>query len=120
MAVYDAINGKDGIAFYSSPNFKKWSAEGRIDGFYECPDLFELPVVGRPGESRWVIYSGDGQYLVGQFDGHAFTPESKAKKRVWYGNFYAGQTFSNARKAGVSRSAGRTMCRFPTCRSTSR
>jgi fructan beta-fructosidase len=95
LAVYDSQAGKDGIAFLSSPNFKTWTAEGRIDGFFECPDLFELPVIGRPGESRWVISSGDGEYRIGQFDGHTFRPETIRKDRVWYGDFYAAQTFSN-------------------------
>jgi sucrose-6-phosphate hydrolase SacC (GH32 family) len=33
--------------------------------------------------------------LLGQFDGRKFTPDSKEKQRVWYGNFYAAQTFSD-------------------------
>jgi fructan beta-fructosidase len=95
LAVYDSQAGHDGIAFLSSPDFKTWTAEGRIDGFFECPDLFEMPVIGRPGESRWVIYSGDGEYRIGRFDGHTFRPETSRKERVWYGDFYAAQTFSN-------------------------
>jgi fructan beta-fructosidase len=98
MAVYDARDGKDGIAFHSSADLKAWRPEGRIDEFYECPDLFELPVAGRPAESRWVLYAGDGQYLLGRFDGHGFNREgpSQEKHRVWYGDFYAAQTFSDA------------------------
>ncbi|WP_165230187.1 glycoside hydrolase family 32 protein [Aquisphaera insulae] len=95
MAVYDAITGHEGIAFHSSANLRAWKLEGRLDGFFECPDLFELPIEGHPGESRWVIYGGDGAYLVGRFDGREFTPETTEKRRVWYGDFYAGQTFSN-------------------------
>jgi fructan beta-fructosidase len=96
MAVYDEKDGKKWIAFHSSPDFKTWKAEGRIEGFYECPDLFEIPVSGQPGKSRWVIYAADGEYLVGRFDGHDFKPESPAKRRVWYGNFYAAQSYSNS------------------------
>ena len=95
MAVYDEFEGKQWIAFYSSPDLKKWSFESRIEGFFECPDLFELPVSGKPGESRWVLYAADGAYVLGQFDGKKFTPDSKQKQRVWYGNFYAAQTFSD-------------------------
>src|ERR1019366_3105133 len=50
MAVYDERDGKQWIAFHSSPDLKTWKAEGRIEGFFECPDLFELPVAGRTGE----------------------------------------------------------------------
>ena len=46
MAVYDELDGKRWIAFYTSPDLKQWKFESRIEGFYECPDLFELPVNG--------------------------------------------------------------------------
>jgi fructan beta-fructosidase len=95
MAVYDEFDGKQWIAFYSSPDLKQWSVESRIEGFFECPDLFELPVSGKPGESRWVLYAADGAYSLGLFDGKKFTPDSKQKQRVWYGNFYAAQTFND-------------------------
>jgi fructan beta-fructosidase len=96
MAVYDEFEGKQWIAFHSSPDLKNWTFDSRIEGFFECPDLFELAVTGRPGQSRWVLYGGDGAYLLGQFDGRKFTPDSTKKERVWFGNFYAAQTFSDS------------------------
>jgi fructan beta-fructosidase len=95
MAVYDEFEGKQWIAFHSSPDLKAWTFESRIEGFFECPDLFELAVAGQPGRSRWALYGGDGAYLLGQFDGKKFTPDSITKERTWYGNFYAAQTFSD-------------------------
>ncbi len=94
MAVYDEEDGQ-AIAFHSSPDLKSWTYESRIKGFYECPDLFALPVDGKPDESRWVLYAADGQYMIGAFDGHVFTPESNRKQPLWHGDFYAAQTFSN-------------------------
>jgi fructan beta-fructosidase len=94
MAVYDEADGKRGIAFHTSPDLKAWQFRSRIDGFYECPDLFELPVDGDAGKTKWVLYSGDAKYVLGTFDGRAFTVES-GKHQLWYGNFYAAQTFSN-------------------------
>ena len=95
MAVYDDFQGKQWIAFYSSPDLEAWTFESRIEGFFECPDLFELPIAGKTGDSRWVLYAADGAYVLGFFDGKKFTPESKQKRKVWYGNFYAAQTFSD-------------------------
>ncbi|MBS0263480.1 MAG: glycoside hydrolase family 32 protein, partial [Planctomycetes bacterium] len=95
MAVYDESAGKQWIAFYSSPDLKAWTFHSRIEGFFECPDLFELPVAGTDHERRWVLYGADGKYRLGRFDGRAFTPETE-KLQVWYGNFYAAQTYSNA------------------------
>ena len=34
MAVYDEFESKQWIAFYSSPDLKKWSFESRIEGFF--------------------------------------------------------------------------------------
>jgi fructan beta-fructosidase len=93
MAVYDEHEGKQWIAFYTSADLKKWEFRSRIEGFFECPDLFELPVDGGD-KKKWVLYAADGKYLVGDFDGKAFTKES-GKHQLWYGNFYAAQTFSN-------------------------
>jgi len=96
MAVYDEAGGKRAIAFHSSPDLKIWTYESRIDGFYECPDLFELPVEGEPGRTLWVLSAADGEYLLGRFDGHEFAPEAGGKLRNRFGHFYAAQTFSDA------------------------
>ncbi len=98
MAVYDEEGGRRDIAFYSSPDLKAWTFESRIGGFYECPDLFELPVEGTPGKTFWVLSAADGAYLLGEFDGKTFRPEPGDKKKTWHGNFYAAQTFSDEPK----------------------
>jgi fructan beta-fructosidase len=95
MAVYDEYQGKQWIAFYSSSDLKRWQLQSRIEGFFECPELFEIPLEGEKGATRWVLYAADGKYLLGHFDGKAFTRES-GKHELWHGNFYASQTFSNA------------------------
>jgi fructan beta-fructosidase len=95
MAVYDEENDGRAIAIYTSPDLKQWTYRSRIDGFFECPDLFELPVRGRPGETRWVLSAADGEYVLGRFDGERFAKKS-GKHRVWYGDAYAAQTFSDA------------------------
>ena len=99
MAVYDEIsekNEKGGIAFYTSPDLKHWRRQSRIDGYFECPELFEMPVDGRADDMRWVVYAGDGDYAIGQFDGKTFTLAHEGKTKFSYGNcFYASQTFSD-------------------------
>jgi fructan beta-fructosidase len=95
MAVYDESDGKQWIAFYASPDLKKWEYQSRIEGYFECPDLFELPVEGGDAK-KWLLYSGDAKYMTGEFDGKTFTPDAKEKRQLWYGDFYAAQTYSNA------------------------
>ena len=94
MAVYDESGGKRWIAFHSSPDLKRWTFESRIEGFFECPDLFELPVDGSETEPCGCS-AADGEYMLGQFDGHGSLRHPQDKLQLWYGNFYAAQTFSD-------------------------
>jgi fructan beta-fructosidase len=95
MALYHEEDGKRWIAFYTSENLKDWTYQSKIDGFFECPEIFELKVDENPAKSKWVVYSGDGSYVVGSFDGKEFKKES-SKYPNNYGNcFYASQTYNN-------------------------
>lgn len=96
MAVYDESEGKQWIAFYISPDLKKWTFTSKIEGYYECPELFSLKAGGE-GPEKWILYAADGEYVIGEFNGREFKPETK-KQRLWYGNFYASQTISNEPK----------------------
>jgi fructan beta-fructosidase len=113
MLVVLALDNK--IAVYTSPDLKVW---GKASEFgpagargknWECPDLFELPVEGHPGETRWVlsVNLGDnaigggsgGQYFVGSFDGRSFTPDPTwGPAPVWMDNgadFYAAVSWND-------------------------
>jgi fructan beta-fructosidase len=86
-------------SLYGSPNLKKWKhlsdfgPAGATGGVWECPDLFELPVDGAAGKSRWVlkiglnpghIAGGSGeQYFIGQFDGTKFQNDNPAAETKW-------------------------------------
>ena len=69
-----------------------------LPGGYECPDLFELPVVNGNGEKKWVFWSADGSYYVGSFDGYEFHREQERKCAYIQGPDgalpYAAQTWS--------------------------
>lgn len=95
MVLYVREDEVDGIRFFTSPNLREWAMHCRIDGYYECPDLFELPLEGQAGETRWVLLGADGEYQVGAFDGETFTPETPKLPGDWGANFYAAQTYSD-------------------------
>ena len=84
-----------GISFYNSKNLMDWEWKSHIPGFYECPDLIQLQVSNRPDEKKWILFDGDGTYLLGDFDGENFTPESGKMKSDFGKNYYATQTWSN-------------------------
>ena len=97
MVVYNESKEEGrAIDFYSSPDMKQWTFESKLKGYYECPELFQLPVDGDAKDSRWVVLAADAQYALGSFDGKTFTPTHENKHRLHYGNYYASQTFSNA------------------------
>lgn len=88
------LNERDGHSIYTSPDLKEWKYESHVTGFWECPELFELPVDGNPDNTKWVMYGASGTYMLGSFDGKVFTPE-KGKYLYTTGAIYAAQTFTN-------------------------
>lgn len=88
------LNERDGHSIYTSSNLKEWKFESHITGFWECPELFELPVDGNKNNTKWVMYGASGTYMLGFFDGKKFTPES-GKYYYTTGSLYAAQTFTN-------------------------
>ncbi len=88
---------REDYALFSSKNLKDWEKICDITnlGCSECPDMFELAVDGDPNNKKWVFWGGDGNYLIGSFDGKAFQKESGPFRSKYGGNDYAAQTFSD-------------------------
>ena len=97
---------KPGLAFYLSKDLKEWALASRLPGTFRSPDLFELGVSQGDGQRRWVLFSQDGRYLVGDFDGTRFVPEHEAMRRVHWGRMTAPQTFSNSPDGRIIQMAG--------------
>ena len=90
------------IHFLSSKNLKDWEVTSVLKGgigddrfLFECPDLYELPVRGKPNEKKWVLNAANGEYAVGAFDGDTFYPEESRLSSLKTENYYAAQTFTN-------------------------
>lgn len=84
-------------ALFSSTDLKVWThlQDIQFPGSGECPDFFELPVDGDKRCTKWVFVGGNGNYLIGTFDGRAFARESGPHQGDWGGNYYATQTYSD-------------------------
>lgn len=89
-----ALNERDGHSIYHSDDLKHWDYQSHITGFWECPELFELPVDGNPDNKKWVMYGASSTYMIGEFDGYKFTPEA-GKYYYTNGSIYAAQTYTN-------------------------
>lgn len=92
------LNERDGHSIYNSTNLKDWNYQSHTTGFWECPDLFELPIDGDKGKTKWVMYGASNAYMIGSFDGKKFIPES-GKHYYVTGSIYAAQTFTNIPEA---------------------
>ena len=88
------LHEKDGHSIYNSVDLINWTYTSHTTGFWECPELFELPVDGDLSHTKWVMSGASGTYMVGTFDGKQFTPES-GKYYYSTGYLYAPQTFNN-------------------------
>ncbi|MHC4216431.1 MAG: glycoside hydrolase family 32 protein, partial [Planctomycetota bacterium] len=93
MIVFERI----GNSIFTSDNLKDWEYQSHIKTFWECPELFELPVDGDKNNKKWVMYGVNGDYLVGDFDGKKFTEEAGMFSYL-QGKFFAAQTFNNVPK----------------------
>ncbi|MDR2036514.1 MAG: glycoside hydrolase family 32 protein [Bacteroidales bacterium] len=88
------LNERDGHSIYSSLDLKEWTFESHITGFWECPELFPLPVDGDKKNIKWIMYGASGTYMIGSFNGKEFKPEA-GKYYYTTGTLYAAQTFAN-------------------------
>jgi sucrose-6-phosphate hydrolase SacC (GH32 family) len=86
------------MAFFRSPDLKRWELQSLLKSFHECPELFQLPVDGDENNKKWIHHGGSGAYMIGDFDGSKFTPESDSIKYSYGNRFYASQTFSDIPK----------------------
>ncbi|HWD93328.1 MAG TPA: immunoglobulin domain-containing protein [Verrucomicrobiae bacterium] len=95
MAVYDDSGG-NGVQFYSTPDFRHWTFRSKIyNGFFECPDMFQLPVDGNSNNTMWLLNDASTGYQLGQFDGVTFTPSTGKLPGNAGRGYYASQTFTS-------------------------
>ena len=90
-----------GYAIYTSPDLKHWTHQDFIPGFFECPELFELPVADQGGEKAWVMHGNlAGQFrsafVAGTFNGKKFIPAMETAQAHYGPHFYAAQVFNHA------------------------
>lgn len=94
IAVYETFEGENCVSFYSSENCVDWKFESRSPDLCECPDLFPLSVT-ETDERLWVLYGGNGRYLVGEFKDYRFTPKGSEGFLDYGSAVYAGQTWNS-------------------------
>jgi len=92
------LYGNHAYHIFTSPNLLEWTNQkSEITDCFECPDFFELPVDGSKDKRKWVLVRGNGRYSLGSFDGVKFTEETPQIPCDAGPNFYATQSWENAR-----------------------
>lgn len=97
------LDGDYWFAFSASPDLKTWEEISRFEmpRGIDCPDLFELPLDGDSGSTRWVFWAGDGTHAIGTFDGIGFEQEGDVRLPLTQWDQkggpigYAAQTYSS-------------------------
>lgn len=92
------------FAIFRSADLTHWEETQRFSAekMRECPDLFELAVDNSTDERKWVFWSADGYYLVGDFDGYRFTPQSEVLCAYSTIMAYAAQTYAGVEDRVIS------------------
>jgi fructan beta-fructosidase len=88
---------KNQARFFTSDDLLKWSYASDFtgEGFYECPDLIQLPLGGNRQNMKWVLYDAALNYWIGSFHGQRFVSEHGPTQGDLGANFYAAQTWNN-------------------------
>lgn len=92
------------FGIYRSTDLIHWEKTQKLefDDMWECPDLFKVSVINEENVEKWIFWSADGYYVVGEFDGHQFKAESKVKKAYIGALPYAAQTYANVKDRVIS------------------
>jgi fructan beta-fructosidase len=82
---------------FDSKDLKHWNKlqDFTLAGDAECPNFFEIPMEGDVHDERWVFFGASGVYVVGRFDGHTFTPETRPRHLESGNCWYASQIYSD-------------------------
>lgn len=105
MVLY--LDGNE-FAIYRSDDMLHWTESQRFtaDKMWECPGLFELEIQNRSSDdiekTKWVFWSADGYYMIGDFDGYKFTPESEVLSAYETTLPYAAQIYAGVEERTIS------------------
>ncbi len=98
MSTFKYPDKPDEFLFFDSDNLIDWKLLSKNDslGFHECPGVLELKIEGQ-NRKKYIYYSADGEYYIGNFNGKEFIVETEKFKMDW-GDFYASQAW----KGGIN------------------
>lgn len=98
--IYYAVMFLDGheYAILNSKDFINWEITQKLNlsPAWECPDLVKVPV--EDGGVKWVFWTADGYYYIGEFDGSHFESDFVLHEAYHTLLPYAAQTFAGTER----------------------
>ena len=89
---------------FRSPDLRNWELLQELGPgawYWECPDMFELPIDGDPARTKWLLVKSSGEYILGAFDGRTFRPCKSERSSTT-----SGASTTMPRRPSVMRRAG--------------
>ena len=86
--------GSNVVEFYTSRDLSNWKLSGSVAADMPSPTLFET-YVSASDTRKYVLWGGDGSYLVGGFDGGNFRSDFPKPARLFYGDARGAQIWQN-------------------------
>lgn len=83
-----------GVSIYSSTDLIQWEWKSHVPDFNGNPDLINIKITNRPEETKWILFDEDGSYIIGNFDGETFSPETVKMESDNGKNYFAPQTLN--------------------------
>lgn len=96
------LEGND-FGIFTSPDLKEFIQQDRLtlEDAWECPDLLKLKIEDSCQE-KWIFWSADGFYYLGEFDGRKFYTDGKRLEAYGTKLPYAAQTYSGVEGRVIS------------------
>jgi fructan beta-fructosidase len=82
------------LAIHTSDDLKEWTYQSKVHGFHSCQHIY--PLAAPDGRQKWIINGMSGEYMIGDFDGKVFTPETELLQLNGGTSYVAAQSFNNA------------------------
>ena len=96
IAKSESAGKKSVVNLYTSPDLKSWKLSDSIDVKFHNPSLRKMSVSANESLQNYVLWSGDGSYLVGDFDGAKFSKNFDSPARLFFGDARTAQFWQNA------------------------
>ncbi len=82
------------VSFFVSADLKEWNHASDFYCDFKEPSLVKSKY--SPSPADYILFNGDGRYVLGSFDGAKFSSVDKTIRQIFFGNIIGAQFWRNA------------------------